>query len=187
MSSDRERTYYLDLLTLIEALAGQSALLVTEISGGKSSRKGGRGWVRIEKRKITDAAVEFNDGKRLTGPQAIKVLETSAEWTVTIEARQESHPASGPDVIPTPQVQYSPSSRPFVSNNDHLIPQLTQRYALFNLDSLNPEHLLTVRTVIAMIDGTRNIGQIKRLVRLPPNTTERIILWLADKKIVSFL
>lgn len=81
------KTYALDLLTLVESLGQQAALLNTPILDTLPGFVGPcRGWVQVQEGAITSCVVEGVNGGRMEGEQALSLVRMLKAWQVTLDA-----------------------------------------------------------------------------------------------------
>jgi hypothetical protein len=164
-----QKTYFLDLQTLLIYLADQSCELTTEL---KLSGKAARGSLILKEGKIASCTISFQNGYQIVGEQAYKLVEMSTQWQVELEKPEEKRkkfalpPAPtqfSPRLSPEPFLEVSPSS---VSNP--WSPPLKQKGSLdlALLQNLPIKERLVLRSVFAMINGQRSNDEIKAQLHL---------------------
>src|SRR5579859_1567441 len=101
---DNQKTYFLDLQTLLTYLIGQSCELITEL---KISGQPARGSLILNEGKIAYCTVSFQNGYQIVGEQAYNLIQTCTQWKVELEKLEEKKKK----FVPAPP-QYSPYLAP---------------------------------------------------------------------------
>jgi hypothetical protein len=162
-----QKTYFLDLQTLLTYLIGQSCELITEL---KLSGQPARGSLILQEGKIAYCTVSFQNGYQIAGEQAYNLIESCTQWQVELEKLEEKKKK----FFPTP-TQYSPqlAPPPFLevspaSVNNPWSPPLRQKGSLnlALLQNLPIKERLILRSVFAMINGKRSNEEIKAQLHL---------------------
>ncbi len=81
-----QKTYFLDLQTLLTYLIDQSCELTTEL---KVSGKTARGIIVLKEGKIVYCMLSLQNGLQITGEQAYRLVETCTQWQVELEQPEE--------------------------------------------------------------------------------------------------
>ncbi|MGH2508841.1 MAG: hypothetical protein ACRDHZ_15760 [Ktedonobacteraceae bacterium] len=166
------KTYFLNLSTLLTYLHSQSCELTTEldISGERV-----RGSLVLKYGKIVNCTLTFSHGRQITGEQAYQQLQNSSRWQVRLEQRDEK-------VQPFPPTQFSPSMPPLPTpstpahdpwNTPPLRPLRPLDPAL--LQNLSVKERLLVRSVYMLVNGKNSIEQIKSQLHLSPQSIDAAI------------
>ncbi len=160
-----QKTYFLDLQTLLMYLVDQSCELTTEL---KLSGNAARGSLILKEGKIVSCTISFQNGYQIVGEQAYNLIATSTQWQVELEKLEDKKkkfpPAQlSPQLSPEPFLEVSPSS-----SNNSLYPPLRQKGALdlALLQNLPIKERLILRSVFAMINGKRSNEEIKAQLHL---------------------
>jgi hypothetical protein len=158
-----QKTYFLDLQTLLTYLIDQSCELTTEL---KISGKTARGSLILKEGKIAYCTISFQNGYQIVGEQAYKLIETCTQWQVELEKPEERKKKFSP-------AQFSPSPAPFLevspaSVSNPWSPPLRQKGSLdlALLQNLPIKERLILRSVFAMINGKRSNEEIKAQLHL---------------------
>jgi len=172
-----QKTYFLDLQTLLTYLIDQSCELTTEL---KLSGKAARGSLILKEGKIAYCTISFQNGYQIVGEQAYKLIEACTQWQVELEKPEEKKkkffPAQfSPQPAPAPFLEVSPAS---VSNP--WSPPLRQKGALdlALLQNLPIKERLILRSVFAMINGQRTIAQIKAQLHLSSKSVDEALAYM---------
>ena len=91
-----QKTYFLDLHTLLTYLHDQSCELTTELN---VSGKKARGCIVLEKGRVVRCLLSLQNGFQITGEQAYKQLEACTQWQVELEPFEEKKKASRPEAL----------------------------------------------------------------------------------------
>ncbi len=175
---ESNKTYFLDLRTLLTYLQNISCSLTTRLDD--KGRKG-TGYIVLQAGKIVRSWIEFQDGRVLEGPQALEQLYTRNQWQVQLGQKTE---------LP-PSIQMSPSpSDPAVlpaNNQPPRSPPLRQKALLspLQLKHLPAQQRLILGTILTMIDGTRTAADIKAQLNLSPETVDRALAWLRSLNVIE--
>jgi hypothetical protein len=158
-----QKTYFLDLQTLLTYLIDQSCELTTEL---KISGNPARGSLILKEGKIAYCTISFQNGYQIVGEQAYKLIETCTQWRVELEKPEERKKKFSPSQFspqPAPFLEVSPAS---VSNP--WSPPLRQKGSLdlALLQNLPIKERLILRSVFAMINGRRSNEEIKAQLHL---------------------
>lgn len=160
-----QKTYFLDLQTLLTYLIDQSCELTTEL---KISGKPARGSLILKEGKIAYCTISFQNGYQIVGEQAYKLIETCTQWQVELEKPEERKKKFSPA-----QFSPQPASAPFLevspaSVSNPWSPPLRQKGSLdlALLQNLPIKERLVLRSVFAMINGKRSNEEIKAQLHL---------------------
>jgi hypothetical protein len=153
-----QKTYFLDLQTLLTYLIDQSCELTTEL---KVSGQSARGSIVLKEGKIVYCVLSLQNGLQITGEQAFRQIETCTQWQVELEQPEEKKKKflQPPQYSPAPFLAVPPLS----SNNPLYSPPLRQKgqLDLARLQNLSIKERLILRSVFAMVNGKRNSEEIK--------------------------
>ena len=102
-----EKTYYLDLMTLIESLEQQSATLHADLPEGVPPGifEKCRGFVRIRNGAIAGCSIIGKSGPLLDGQGALQYLVDIKKWEVKLVGVKPNTTTSSPSVTPPAQTQ----------------------------------------------------------------------------------
>lgn len=201
-----DRIYHLDLLTLVDTLGPESAVLHTNLPKGVPGIPGpATGQVHIHNSTIVTCLIIGKNGRTLDGKQAFQHLSSIAEWSVKLDTQtsDQMKPVSPP--LPgqfSPQTdprlpQFSPQTRPGqlspVSGPLSSQPLPPFNYTPRPLAPLHPHHLeplaqrerMILRMVYTLINGQRTLDQLKEQLRLPPQVIERAIVELRRLRLID--
>jgi hypothetical protein len=167
-----EKVYYLDLLTLLEYLHGQPALLTTEITvPGIRGRCAGH--IFFQENAIIGCMIQAPDGSIWReGETAYRLLSGNGEWHVRIDPYLEqtfrAMKQSGyQPAYQTPQPRYVPPP-PTVLHAPRPIRPLDAAL----LYQFSTKERLVLRMVFMTVNGQRTVEQIKDQLRLPTEVVE---------------
>ncbi len=174
-----EKTYYLDLVTLVDSLSQQSATLRTTLPKGVPGiSEACTALVRVQNGKVIECVIEGKRGVRMDGTKAFQLLRTVEVWQVQLEAGQTNVPArvehSGPaswqtiapsrfDGIPRQRMPFNPAFVRDVSARERMV----------------------LHMVLTMVNGQRSIGQIKEQLRLPAETVDWALDYLRHIQVIE--
>ena len=175
------KTHALDLMTLVESLSQQSALLNTPILDTLPGFAGAcRGWVQVQKGTIASCMLEGVNGERMEGEHALSRLRSVKEWQVTLEmdAQHSSFPSSG-----TPTEQTLPVTPRF-----HLVPR--RRVAAVSpalLASLPRKERMLLSMVFTMVNGQRGTEQIKAQLHVSAERIDAALRTLWNMHVIEYI
>lgn len=161
-----QKTYFLDLQTLLTYLHDQSCELTTEVN---VSGKRARGSIVLEEGKVVRCFLSLQNGFQITGEKAYKQLEACTQWQVELEQFEEKKKVSSPapfSTSPTSFVSRSPAS----ANQAWYFPPLRLKKPLEPalLQNIPLRERFILRSVFSMINGKRNSEEIKAQLPLSP-------------------
>jgi hypothetical protein len=167
-----EKTYHLDLKTLLEYLREKSAVLRTRVTLPRN-RHPGQGYLFLSKGSILRCYVLAPDATLLVdGPDAYKLLNTSVEWYVRIDTEQmieleiQAHLQGSPPPTDIPTFNVPVETR--------ALRQL-RPLEMAVLQHFPAKQSLLLRTVFTMVNGERTADEIKGRLRLPPQVVEEAL------------
>ena len=162
------KIYYLDLLTLVESLQVDAAILSTQLpKGAPGLAEPCMGYVRIQQGRITDWRIEGRSGKKISGQQVLQFLQTIQQWQVELQQGTpgESTNRDRSSVLSQNPTQYSPALGPA-----EYIPRPVAPLHTHTLQNYSTRDRMLLRMVYTMIDDQRTIQQIKGQLHLPTQT-----------------
>ena len=169
-----EKSYYLDLTTLLNMLPGQSAILRTTVPHGVGGLPGPcRGFVWVQDGKIMTCSVEGSNSVRVHGERAWEHLRSLEAWSVTLERQDQEHslgqrPLSNAFSPPPPVAWQAPSQHDVVFRQQgHL--------DMTRLRQLPGRERMVIHMVFTLINGKRRLDDIKKQVALSPETVEKAV------------
>ncbi len=157
---DGQKTFFLDLQTLLTYLSGQSCELTTSLT---LSGKQAHGSLLLKDGRIVDCLVSVQGGPLLRGEQAYKLLQHGAQWQVRLGDSTEKTAAFSPNSAPSapPGMRYLPrQKRP-------LDPALLQH--------IPARERLVMRSVFMLINGSRTVEEIKAYLHLPAESVNEAL------------
>jgi hypothetical protein len=174
------KTYYLNLLALIQQLGQQTVVLYTAFPRGiPEIPEPCIGTVHVQEGRIVECSIEGRSGASISGTKACQILRSVAAWQVKSELDKHGmgvHPSEPVTPSSLPQVQPSPLDTVIPQRNIPLLPG--------HLDGLTAKERILLRSVLALINGQRSVEQIKMQMNLLPETVERIIWQLQSMQII---
>lgn len=184
-----ERTYYLDLKTLLEYLRGKSAVLRTTIMLPKP-RQRCQGHIFLKRGTILRCYILGQDGALLfDGQDAYAYLGTSAEWYVRIDTDQVIEREAQPQIQePPPYPNVSPlysNAPPLYVSAESLVLRPLRPLEMNVLQQFPPKRSLLLRTVFTMVNGERSVAQIKAQLRLPTEVVTEALNILQDIGVIG--
>ena len=183
------KTYYLDLKTLIETLAGQTGVLQRELPKGFGPlNEPCLCTISLSNGQIIQCNLSGSSGRQIDAFPLLPSLYTLETWEVILTqgAKHQTSPrlsAQSPQtVLPMP----TPPSVPILFPNDLLIP-----YPIVPLNTMLPTALqhkdsLLIRIVQAQIDGQRNIAEIRSRLPLSADLIYHILDVLFQNGFIRF-
>lgn len=174
-----EKTYHLDLKTLLEYLQGKSAVLRTAIRVPQSRHKC-QGYIFVVERMVHHYILTQEGALVLTGEKAAALLSERTEWQVRIGTAQNIEQ----DLRLFAQQYALPLSMPAPSAAG-AVPRQKRVLDLSRLQGLPYGQSLVLRTVFAMINGERTVEQIKSQLRLPVESIEEALALLRTLDVIE--
>jgi len=165
-----EKTYHLDLKTLLEYLRGKSAVLRTTITLPKN-RQPCQGYLFLRNGSVIRGYV-FNQAGSLLAEeqQAYTLLGAATEWRVSIDTEQATEQAflslAQQYSLPLPGLQTNQVVRP---------PYQKKALDLNALQMFSTKESLLLRSVYTLVNGERSVEQIKAQLHLSPNLIEEAL------------
>ncbi len=194
-----EKTYHLDLKTLLEFMRSKSAILRTTLTIPKQ-RNACQGVLYLKKDGSAHGFIFTQEGLLLfSGADAHTALSTSTEWLVRLDTEQvvEAELLAlarryGLALGNSPNHAVG-SSPPFVnlpsgSPPNHAVgraPRPKNPLDQTILQRFSARQSLTLRTVLAMVNGTRSVEQIKAQLNLSPELVEEALEVLRNIDIIE--
>jgi hypothetical protein len=183
-----ERTYYLDLPTLLTLLRNKKGTLTTRIKLSEYKTTG-TGTVAFAFGRITACTLEWSKG-HLEGEEAYKRLQTIQEWNVHFETQQPANPfmqqaAYTTNVTPEysqaqPPIQAAASGSladlPPISDvhrnplTGTAVPKPFQLLTEAELAAFNSAQRTILQAIVALVDGYRSIAAIQAQLPYPAET-----------------
>lgn len=169
------KTYFLNLSTLLTYLHSQSCELTTELD---ISGKHAKGSLVLRHGKMVSCTLVFANGRQITGDQAYQQLQNSLRWQVHLEPWEEKR-QTFPPVQPSPSVPSSPIPSSPV-HDPWNTPPLRPKRPLdpASLQSLSVKERLLLRSVYMMVNGKNSVEQIKNQLNLSPHSIDAAIATL---------
>lgn len=163
-----EKTYYLDLPTLLGYVRGKSAMLRTTIALARN-QPSGQGILFLLRANIMHCYILSQAGVLLfEGDTAYKRLSQSTEWLVRIDAE----PIINQEWLTWLQ-QHNLAHNAPVPQTPEGIPQPKRALDALILRQFSHQQALFLRTVFTLVNGQRTVEQIKaRLPQSPPQTID---------------
>ena len=167
------KTYFLDLPTLLTYLSGQSCEVTTELS---VSGKPARGSLVLKEGTIVSCLLILSNGRQVTGKQAYQQLQNETQWQVQLEPLEGKKPTFSSVQVPPPSA-FPPLSAP---HGFWLPPPPKPKRPLdpSYLQSLSIKERLTVRSVYMMVNGKNSIEEIKNQLHLSPSSIDEALTML---------
>ena len=165
-----EKTYHLDLKTVLEYLWGKSAILRTTIALAKN-RQPCQGYLFLRGGNVIQSYVLNQAGVLLlSGQPAYAQLSSASEWLVRID----TDPVIEQEMFKLVQ-QYRLPFNPSNSNPSPSAPQQKRPLNDIQLQMFSPKQSLLLRTVFALINGERTFAQIKMQLNFPSESIEEAL------------
>ena len=167
------KTHALDLVTLVESLSYQSALLNTPILETLPGFVGPcRGWVQVQDGAIASCLLEGVNGDKMEGEQALSLLRWVKEWQVTLD--QDAHGSLSESSASQAEPNLPTTPRP------DLIPN--RRVAALSpsmLASCSSKERMVLSMVFTMVNGHRSTHHIKAQLHLSADNIDAALhrLW----------
>ena len=181
------KTYYLDLKTVIETLAGQSGMLQRELPRQVSTlNEPCLCIIHVTKGTITRCMLVTRSGQQFDGALFLPSLYTLENWDVTVTPDARVAPT-----IPTTlarsageilrQTEMQPPSE------ELLIPSLVVReVSAAHLASLSHKERILTRSVLSQINGVRSVAEIRVRLRLSKPVVDSTLDFLIQQAIIRF-
>ena len=179
-----QKTYFLDLQTLLTYLRGQSCELTTEL---KVAAKAARGSVLLKEGRVVHCLLTFQNGSQITGEQAYRQLETCTQWQVELEPPDEKKNNSSPTSFSPYSAPAPFSLTPPPSPRSWPSPPLRQKRPLDPsfLQNVSMRERFILHSVFAMVNGKRTSEEIKSQLRLSPKEVDDALNWLRRLDVIE--
>lgn len=162
-----EKTYHLDLKTLLEYLRGKSATLRATLLLPRN-RQPCQGYIFVRSGSVIRGYVFSPNGALLAqGQNAYTQLSSVTEWRVRIETEQVIEQ----ELLALLQYYTLPVDVP-VTSPPVPAPRQKKPLDIAMLQMFSSKQSLLLRTVFAMVNGERTVEQIKAQLNFPPNAVE---------------
>lgn len=162
-----EKTYYLDLPTLLGYVRGKSAVLRTTIALARN-QPSGQGILFLLRANMMHCYILDQQGALVfEGDTAYKRLSQCTEWQVRIDAEA----VIGQEWMMWLQ-QHNLAHNPPVPEVPTGIPRPKRALDALILGQFSHQHALFLRTVFTLVNGQRTVEQIK--ARLPQSQPQAI-------------
>jgi len=174
-----EKTYHLDLKTLLEYLQGKSAVLRTTVKVPQS-RRPCQGYIFVVENTVHHFILNEDGAVLVTGQTAADLLSGRTEWHVRIgtarEIGQDLHLFAQRYALPIALPPLSPAGGA-PRQKRALDPSLLQQFSY--------GQSLVLRTVYALVNGQRTVEQMKLQLRLPAETVEGALAILRTLDVIE--
>jgi hypothetical protein len=178
-----DKIYHLDLQTLINFLQDQSAILYTTVDI-PNIRDPCHGYIFVRKRTIIGCQIQSQDGAIVYMDQdAYMLLSTKTQWQLRIDSnidqtfrsmrRQNTQSLAPPT---TDSVQAFPTS---------YVPKAVGVLEPYLMNGYTSKQRLVLRTVFAMVNGERNIEQIKAQLNLSSEAVDDALTYLSSIDVIA--
>jgi hypothetical protein len=174
-----EKTYHLDLKTLLEYLQGKSAVLRTTVKVPQS-RHLCLGYIFVIENTVHHYILSGDGALLLTGKGAADLLGGCSEWQVRIGTAQDI----GQDLRLFAQRYALPLALPPLSPTGSA-PRQKRVLDLSLLQQFSYGQSLVLRTVYALVNGQRTVEQMKLQLRLPAETVEEALAILRTLDVIE--
>jgi hypothetical protein len=162
-----EKTYYLDLPTLLGYVRGKSAILRTTITFAKN-QPSCQGFLFLLNASTRHCYILSQKGQLLSeGDDAYKRLSQSAEWQVRMDVEQ----IIGQEWLAWLQ-QYRLPYKLSEAETAQVIPRPKRALDALMLHQFSHPQALFLRTVFTLVNGQRTVEQIK--ARLPQASPQAV-------------
>lgn len=189
------KIYYLDLNTVMETLEGQSGLLQRELLKEQSTlNEPALCTIQVIQGKIARCTLVTRNGQQFDAGQLLPTLATLEKWDVTLTpltplAPQQKTATLSP-VLPQhtgPQSSREAANEaPFPPSEAELIPYLVIEVGIEQLAQFSHKDRILVRTVLAQINGTRSIAEIRARLTLSRNVVNQVLDVLSQRSFIRF-
>lgn len=175
-----EKTYHLDLKTLLEFIRGKSAILRTTVTIPRQ-RNDCQGALYLIGNGTTHCFIFTQEGKLLMdGANAHATLNTCTEWLVRLDTEH---------VVKTELLalarRYSLMLGNLIDLTVSRAPRLKNPLTSTILQRFSARQSLMLRTVLAMVNGRRTVEQIKVQLNLPPELVNEALEVLRNIDIIE--
>lgn len=174
-----EKTYHLDLKTLLEYLQGKSAVLRTTLRVPQS-RQNCQGYIFVVEHTAHHYILTQDGALLLVGERAADLLNERAEWQVRIGTTQ----SIGQELRLFARQYRLPLAAPSPSANE-IAPRQKRALDLSLLQRFSYGQSLVLRTVFAMVNGERTVEQMKLQLRLPAQSIEEALAILRTLDVIE--
>lgn len=175
-----EKTYHLDLKTLLEFIRGKSAILRTTVTLPRQ-RNACQGALYLKGNGATHCFIFTQEGMLLMdGANAHATLSTCTEWLVRLDTEH---------VVETELLALARRYPLILGSLTDLTvrraPRLKNPLTRAILQRFSVRQSLTLRTVLAMVNGARTVEQIKAQLNLPPELIDEALEVLHNINIIE--
>jgi len=181
----QDTIYPLDLQTLINFLQDQSALLYTTVDI-PDIRGPCHGYVFLRKRAIIGCQIQAQDGVILYKDQeAYMLLRNKTQWQMRIDSNidQTFRSMRQQNTQSLPSTQNTNSAPSFPSS---YIPRPLGDLEPYLLNGYTSKQRLVLRTVFAMVNGERNVEQIKAQLNLSSEAVDEALMYLNTINLIEW-
>ncbi len=181
MSSDK--IYNLDLQTLINFLQDQSALLYTTVNI-PDIRGPCHGYIFLREKTIIGCQIQSQDGILLFKDQeAYRLLGTRTQWQIRVDLNIDL-------TFRSMQQQNSQISQSSPSRSANVfpfsyVPRVVGSLEAYLLNGYTSKQRLVLRTVFAMVNGDRNVEQIKGQLNLSSEAVDDALSYLSSIGVIE--
>jgi hypothetical protein len=165
-----EKTFYLDLKTLLEYLRGKSALLSTLITLPRQ-RQPCQGYIFFLDGNIRHGLILNPQGALLlAGADAYARLSAGTEWRVRIDTT-----STIAEEMSALFQRHGLALYPALSENTETAPRQKRMLDMAILQSFPAKQRLLLHTVFSLINGERTAMQIKAQLHFPPEAIDEAL------------
>jgi hypothetical protein len=183
------KLYHLDLKTLIDTFEGQSGVLQRTIPKGVMNLKEpGVCSIHIAHGQIVQCMLMSKSGQLSDAHHLLPALYKLEKWDVTftpVSRPSISPPQQNLAANPAPVREFSPSA-PTASTDERLIPYQTIPLNQSHVARWSHQDRLLAQTILAHINGSNSIAEIRIRLSLPTNTFNKVLTQLYQLGIVRF-
>ena len=178
-----DKVYHIDLQTLINFLQDQSAILYTTVDIPDIGVPC-HGYIFVRRRTIIACQIQAQDGVILYQDQeAYMLLSTKTQWQMRIDSNiDQTLRSMRPQNTQDLQAQNPNSARLFPGS---YIPRAIGTLESYLLNGYTSKQRLVLRTVFAMINGERNVEQIKAQLNLSSDAVDDALTYLVSIEVIE--
>ncbi len=178
-----DKVYNLDLQTLINSLQDQSALLYTAVDI-PNVRELCHGYIFLRKKTIIGCQIQSQDGVLLLKDQeAYRLLGAKMQWQIRIDPNIDLTFKAMRQRITQNLLPSNTDSAQFFSVS--YVPKVIGSLEAYLLNGYTSKQRLVLRTVFAMVNGERNVEQIKMQLNLSPEAIDEALNYLRTINVVE--
>jgi len=178
-----DKVYNLDLQTLINLLQDQSALLYTAVDI-PDMRGPCHGYVFLRNKTIIGCQIQSQDGILLLKDQeAYRLLGTRIQWQIRVDPNIDQTFKSMRQQDSQNLQSVSPRSAQFFPVK--YIPKVVGSLEAYLLNGYTSKQRLVLRTVFAMVNGGRNVEQIKAQLNLSSEAVDDALNYLRSIGVIE--